>query len=160
MNRPLVKSAYQKINFLISQPKHILWVLKRTLSMRRFFWALITYVHTDDLENIYNFMLKKFIYLNLCMEKVLMSTYNITWIRIKKLICITYSRYFEKKSLFKKIAFLTDNICSGLKVIKLFSCSTQLSTKFQLLIKTKIPTNEEVSCFKSLRLCIYHAHKC
>ena len=36
------------------------------------------------------------------------------------------------------------------QVIKLFSCSTQLSTKFQLLIKTKIPTNEEVSCFKSL----------
>ena len=33
----LVWSAYQKINFLISQPKHVLWVLKRTLSMRRFF---------------------------------------------------------------------------------------------------------------------------
>ena len=37
---------------------------------------------------------------------------------------------------------------------------TQLSTKFQLLIKTKIPTNEEVSCFKSLRCCTYHANKC
>ena len=36
---------------------------------------------------------------------------------------------------------------SGTEVIKLFSCSTQLSTKFQLLIKTKIPTNKEVSCF-------------
>ena len=31
----------------------------------------------------------------------------------------------------------------GPEVIKLFSCSTQLSTKFQLLIKTKIPTNDE-----------------
>ena len=30
---------------------------------------------------------------------------------------------------------------------------------FQLLIKTKMPTNEEVSCFKSLRCCIYHANK-
>ena len=39
-----------------------------------------------------------------------------------------------------------------------FSCLTQLSTKFQLLIKTKIPTNEEVSCFKSHRCCIYHAN--
>ena len=29
--RPLVK------NFLISQPKHMLWVLKLTVSMRRFF---------------------------------------------------------------------------------------------------------------------------
>ena len=35
--RPLVKGAYQKNNFLISQPKHMLWVLKRTVSMRRFF---------------------------------------------------------------------------------------------------------------------------
>ena len=35
--RPLVKSAYLKNDFLISQPKHMLWVLKRTVSMRRFF---------------------------------------------------------------------------------------------------------------------------
>ena len=34
---PLVKSVYQKIIFLICQPKHMLWVLKRTVSMRRFF---------------------------------------------------------------------------------------------------------------------------
>ena len=39
---------------------------------------------------------------------------------------------------------------SGLEVVKLFSCSTQLRTKFQRFIKTKMPTNEEVSCFKSL----------
>ena len=32
----LVKSA-QKFNFRISHPKHMLWVLKRTLSMRQFF---------------------------------------------------------------------------------------------------------------------------
>ena len=49
---------------------------------------------------------------------------------------------------------------TGSEVIKLFSCSTQLSMKFQLLIKTEIPTNENVSCFKSLRCCIYHANKC
>ena len=49
---------------------------------------------------------------------------------------------------------------SGLEVIILFSCSTQLSMKFQLLIKTKIPTNGEVSCFKSLIGCIYTANKC
>ena len=29
-------------------------------------------------------------------------------------------------------------VCSGPEVIKLFSCSTQLSIKFQLLIKTQI----------------------
>ena len=53
---------------------------------------------------------------------------------------------------------------SGPDVIKLFSGSTQLSTKlstkFEMLIKTKIPTNEEVSCFQSLRYCINHANKC
>ena len=32
----------------------------------------------------------------------------------------------------------------GPAVIKLFSCSTQLSTNFQLLVKTKILTIEEV----------------
>ena len=32
-HRPLVKSVSKKINFLISQPKHMLWVL----SMRGFF---------------------------------------------------------------------------------------------------------------------------
>ena len=43
-----------------------------------------------------------------------------------------------------------------------FWSSTQLSTKFQLLIKTKIPTNEEVFCFKSLSLylsCYYEQNK-
>ena len=34
------------------------------------------------------------------------------------------------------------------------SCSTQLSTKFQQLVNTKIPTNKEVSCFVSQMLCL------
>ena len=35
--RALVMSAYKVINCLNSQPKHMFWVLKRTVSMRRFF---------------------------------------------------------------------------------------------------------------------------
>ena len=35
--RALVMITYQVINCLISQPKHMLWVLKRTVAMRRFF---------------------------------------------------------------------------------------------------------------------------
>ena len=58
------------------------------------------------------------------------------------------------------LCFPSLSYCSGSEVTKLFSCSTQVSTKFQLLIKTKITTNEEVSCFKSLRYCTYHANKC
>ena len=38
------KSAYLKIIFLISHSKHMLWVLKRTVSMRRFFRAPKTHV--------------------------------------------------------------------------------------------------------------------
>ena len=44
---PPDKSAYLKIIFLISQPKRMLWVLKRTVSMRRFFWAPKTHVLID-----------------------------------------------------------------------------------------------------------------
>ena len=35
--RALVMIEYQVIKCLISQPKHMLWVLKRTIAMRRFF---------------------------------------------------------------------------------------------------------------------------
>ena len=33
----------------------MLWVLKRTVSMRRFFWAPKTYVKIDGFENIFQF---------------------------------------------------------------------------------------------------------
>ena len=35
--KPPDKSVYLKIISLMSQPKHMLWVLKRTVSLRRFF---------------------------------------------------------------------------------------------------------------------------
>ena len=35
--RALVMTVYEVINCLISQPKHMLWVLKRTVAMRWFF---------------------------------------------------------------------------------------------------------------------------
>ena len=52
----------------------MLWVLKRIVSMRQFFWAPKTYVKTDQKENIYIFTLNIFVYLNLwygpkCMER-------------------------------------------------------------------------------------------
>ena len=36
--------VFLKIIFLISQPKPMLWLLKRTISMRQFFWAPETYI--------------------------------------------------------------------------------------------------------------------
>ena len=44
---PLQTKFAGGINILISQPKHMLWVLKRTVSMRRFFLAHKTNVKTD-----------------------------------------------------------------------------------------------------------------
>ena len=48
----------------------MLWVLKRTTSMKQFFLESKTYVQTDGVENIYNFTLKNFVYLNLCSNQV------------------------------------------------------------------------------------------
>ena len=45
----------------------MLWVLKRTVSMRRFFCATSTYAKSYGEGNIYNFALIFFVYLNLCM---------------------------------------------------------------------------------------------
>ena len=36
---------------------------------------------------------------------------------------------------------------TGLKVIQLFSCATQMGIIVQLLIKTKTPKNIGISCF-------------
>ena len=44
----------------------MLWVFKRTVSIRRFFLVPKKYVKTDELENIYNLTLKNCVYLNLC----------------------------------------------------------------------------------------------
>ena len=44
----------------------MLCVLKRTVSMRQFFWAPKTYVKTDGFEKNDIFTLKIFVYLNLC----------------------------------------------------------------------------------------------
>ena len=41
----------------------MLWVLKRTVSMRQFFYAPKTYAKNYGLENIHNFTLKIFVYL-------------------------------------------------------------------------------------------------
>ena len=40
-----------------------------------------------------------------------------------------------------------------------FSCSTQLSMKFEMLLKTKMLKNIDFSCFKTLRCSIYPAYK-
>ena len=48
-----------KIIFLISQSKHMLWVLKRTVSMRHMFTLMVK-------KMISNIRSKNYAYLNLC----------------------------------------------------------------------------------------------
>ena len=57
VNKMHVKSVYQKNIFLISQPKHMLWVLKKPSHWDSSF-KRPKHVKTDGLENIYNFTLK------------------------------------------------------------------------------------------------------
>ena len=52
----------RKLIFLFSQPKRMLWVLKRTIIPRWFFWASKTYAKNYGQENIYNFALQIFVY--------------------------------------------------------------------------------------------------
>ena len=50
----------------------MLWVLKRTVSMRGIFCAPKTYVKTDGYESIYNFMLENFVYLNMWYVQIIL----------------------------------------------------------------------------------------
>ena len=60
----------------------------------------------------------------------------------------------RKKDIDKGLDIIARNQESSIYV----PCSTQLSMKFQLLISTKISTNEDVSSFKSFRCCLYIAN--
>ena len=59
--------VYQVINCLISQPKHMLWVLIRTIAMRRFLLAL-NYRLNELSKKILQFYAQK-----LCLEYVVYS---------------------------------------------------------------------------------------
>ena len=69
--RPVVKNVYQNINFLISQPKHMLWVLKRRVSLSQLFGAPKTWVRKYLQFYAYNFCLSKpYMVLIQCQMKV------------------------------------------------------------------------------------------
>ena len=58
---------YLKINFLISQLKHMLWVLKRTISMRLFYYQNQMFKLMD--KKILQFFQKIFFGLSQSIEK-------------------------------------------------------------------------------------------
>ena len=73
--RPPDKSTYWKIIFLISEPKHMFWVLKRTASMKRFFWAP---------KHMFKLMSKK-------IKAILGAQTILIW---DYAVCITFSKFY------------------------------------------------------------------
>ena len=83
------KEWVPKINFLISQPKHMLWVLKRlteTVLLR----TQYIYIKTDGQETIYNFTPQNFVYLNLwfIIRQVMQVFFKASVILIVQEVCI------------------------------------------------------------------------
>ena len=60
----------------------MLWVLKRIVSMRWFFWAPKTYVKIDGQENIYNLRVKNCVYLNLRLVQIWSVSFEIIYLYI------------------------------------------------------------------------------
>ena len=54
-----------------------------------------------------------------------------------------------RAQLFKRALAINELISPGPEIIKLFSCSTQLSIKFFQLINVKMPTNVDILTFMS-----------
>ena len=61
-SRPLVKECVTEKYFSYFSTNHMLWVLKRTVSMRRFFWAPKTYVKLMG-KKIFTILISKILFI-------------------------------------------------------------------------------------------------
>ena len=78
---------------------------------------------------------------------ILNSGYINLYILPRMTVCCVQNIYDD--ALFQYFLFLFQSLYLGPKVIKLFSCSTQLSMKFSLLINMKMPTIVGIFIFVS-----------
>ena len=85
------------------------WVLKRTVSMRRFFWAPKTYVKNDGLENIYNFRLKIFVYLRQKKNIELLLGHRRIYFKSPALLFYCFLKKKKKKMLFQFLNIIIGN---------------------------------------------------
>ena len=89
----------------------MLWVLKRTVSMRRFFLAPKTYAKIGGLENVYKFMLKIFVYLKDLGEKVPLILLTSPYFQLKeKLKCMEKNWVMKGCLLIQSLETLCVNI--------------------------------------------------
>ena len=129
----------------------MMWVLKRTTSMRQFFWVPKTYARNYGLANIYNFMLKIFVYLNLwkyhiIYTEILFLGGNRQLMRTRFLVCSqgTLTHIFctqhewHSKSLDKKL----------FSAVKLgsFTCSWKLLWWCSLAMPLCLSTHPPIPC--------------
>ena len=80
----------------------------------------------------------------------------LTRIVVNPQVCYFLEYNFQNK-LAKSVCL---HSCTWPRGYKTFFILNSTEHEISTAQKTKIPTNEEVSCFKSLRCCIYHANKC
>ena len=116
------------------------WVLKITIPMRRLFWAPKTYRYVGP-SQLFSVMLGQF-FLGLISTRLMCLAQGHNGVPPVRLEPTAHQSqvklfYAQKVSL------------SGPEVIELFSCSTQLSTKFILLINVKMPTIVGILTFMS-----------
>ena len=105
-------------------------------------------------ENSYTMAVHMYMRLSTRLSSWIISTYRRTnhAITIKYQIGWGLTRIFINHMMGTP---LTDTTETYPVVIKLYSCSTQLTMKFQLLITTKLLNIKDFSCFQTLIGCIY-----
>ena len=92
------------------------------------------------------------LFVNKCHQIFKTDQIYITFIFVKKIEERNILNYISVNVF---VLYLTFYPCP--KIIKLFSCSSQLSMKFQLLIKAKMLKNKDFSCFYIMAWCCLSA---
>ena len=119
---PEIRVHKRKLFFLISQPKHMFKLMgKKIIAILR--KKMFNWPYADTIVPLSPWLGRK------CLSDFCGFTTSFVFHQIQfQLLVLEPSVYAESRP----------------RGYKIFSCSTQLSTIFQLHIKTKIPTKEEV----------------
>ena len=89
--RPLDTSAYWITFFIISHPKHMLRVIKRTVSIRRFFWAPKTHVLSEKVQKHLQFYSLKY-FLDTLILSTPSGSGHILFYPMHPYVCLTVRR--------------------------------------------------------------------
>ena len=105
----------------------MLWALKRTISIRRFFWAPKTYVQTDGLVYIYNFTLKTFVYLNLAMYIIWTICCSYQKLKMQKRVILNKYTKLKIEGQWSRRSILSNRLLKNYRSINQFTENDQWS---------------------------------